>query len=279
MIPLLHGENLYRTFTGPHGRRTDVITDVSLRLEAGHTVGIVGESGSGKTTLARMLAGIDQPTSGTVRLNGRPLPRRGARRRESRRHLQLVPQHASRALNPRISIGRHLREVLDAHRIVPANAYDELIAGRLVDVGLNGDDQAKLPQHLSGGQQQRVVIARSLLLDPQVLICDEPTSALDISVQAQIIRLLWERCRGSDRALVIITHDLRVARELCDRVLVMHRGHVVEQGPTQRLLTRPEHSYTQQLVASAREFSVPGPAEPPRSAAGSASAPTAPGPR
>lgn len=258
MTPLLYGEHLSRTFTGSRGERTHAVRDVSVRLEAGQTVGIVGESGSGKTTLARMLTGIDRPTAGTVLFDGRPVPTQGSSWRESRRDLQLVPQHASQALNPRISIGRHFREVLDAHRIVPRNGYEDLIAARLADVGLDRADQAKLPRQMSGGQQQRVIIARSLLLDPKVLICDEPTSALDISIQAQIIRLLWERCRGSDRVLAIITHDLRVVRELCDRVLVMYRGEVVEEGSAEHLLTEPEHPYTRRLLASARQFSVPG---------------------
>ncbi|MFN8022132.1 MAG: ABC transporter ATP-binding protein [Acidimicrobiales bacterium] len=212
------------------------LDDVSIEVRAGEAVGIVGESGSGKTTLARCLLGLERLDEGTIAW-------RDERPRATR--AQIVFQDPSSALNPAMSIGAALAEAL---RAGGRNAAE---APRLLElVGLPAEYARRRPRALSGGEQQRVAIARAIAPRPEVLVCDEPVSSLDVSVQAQILNLLNDLRRELGLALVLITHDLAVARQVVDRVYVMHRGHVVESGAMDRLVAAPQHEYTQRLFAS-----------------------------
>ncbi|WP_432850515.1 ABC transporter ATP-binding protein [Amycolatopsis sp. CA-161197] len=232
--------------------RVVALDGVDLTVQKGESLGIVGESGSGKSTLARILTGIEQPHEGTVLVNGRPLPTAGRAWRERRRQLQLIPQHAGGALDARVTMEQHLAEVVDAHHLAPDRAARRrLIADSLERVGLAAEHGRKRPRQLSGGQQQRVIIARSLLLSPEILFADEPTSALDLLVRRQIVDLLNVTCRGPHRVFAIVTHDLQIVDGLCDRLIVMKNGKIVESGPTETLLSNPQHAYTRQLVTAA----------------------------
>jgi ABC-type glutathione transport system ATPase component len=248
-VPLLEASSLCKRFSkdGP-----DVLSDIDLVLEEGESVAIVGESGSGKTTLARILLGLETPSAGEVRVDGKRLPTSGAEWRRSRRDLQMIPQHATGALDPRMTIRGHFTEVIRAQRLTKAKDGEELIRARLREVRLDDDCLDRYPRRLSGGQQQRAVIARSLLVEPRVLICDEPTSALDPLTQEQIIALLAARCVSPSRLFAVITHDLRVARRLCSRILVMQRGVIVEAGEARAVFDSPSHPYTQELLAATR---------------------------
>jgi len=232
--------------------RVVALDGVDLEIDRGESLGIVGESGSGKSTLARILAGLEQPSEGTVLIDGQTLPSEGRAWRRRRRQLQLIPQHAGGALDPRVTVGRHLSEVVDAHRLAADRAdRSRILEESLVRVGLSADHLPKRPRQLSGGQQQRVIVARSLLLSPEILFADEPTSALDLLVQRQIVELLNKTCRGPERVFAIVTHDLRTVDGLCDRLIVMKNGRVVESGNTNTLLSNPQQAYTRQLVAAA----------------------------
>lgn len=228
---------------------------VDLNIDKGESLGIVGESGSGKSTLARILTGLEQPTEGTVLIDGERLPTSGRAWRERRRQLQLIPQHAGGALDPRVTVDQHMAEVIDAHGLAPSKAdRDRLVIDSLLRVGLPAEHRLKRPRQLSGGQQQRVIIARSLLLSPEILFADEPTSGLDLLVQRQIVTLLNQTCRGPERVFGIVTHDLRIVDGLCDRLIVMKDGKVLEAGDTNTVLSAPVHPYTRQLVAAAFEI-------------------------
>ena len=212
------------------------LDDVSIDVRAGEAVGIVGESGSGKTTLARCLLGLERLDEGVIVW-------RDERPRATR--AQIVFQDPSSALNPAMSIGAALAEALRA------GGRDTDEVPRLLDlVGLPADYARRRPRALSGGEQQRVAIARAIAPRPEVLVCDEPVSSLDVSVQAQILNLLNDLRRELGLAVVLITHDLAVARQVVDRVYVMHRGCVVESGAMDRLVADPRHEYTQRLFAS-----------------------------
>jgi len=257
----IHGQAIRRIYGRPGPNHTVALENVDLDFERGESIGIVGESGSGKTTLARILTGLERPTAGTVLIDGKPLPTNRAEWRRQRGHVQLVPQHSSGALDPRVTIREHFTEIIDSHHLAPKATYDQLITDKLADVGLYDQDLSKRPRQFSGGQQQRLVIARALLLNPAILFCDEPTSALDLLVQAQIVDLLKRTCQGPDRLFVVITHDLRMVDGLCTRLIVMKNGTIVEQGPTNALLATPQHPYTQELVNSAFDYSTGLPSE------------------
>jgi peptide/nickel transport system ATP-binding protein len=243
---LLSARGIGKTF-GHHR----VLDDVDVDISEGEIVGIVGESGSGKSTLARCLAGLEREDEGIVTYDGVALAPGRASRTPS--HLQIVFQDPYSSLNPMMSIGSTLREAL-AVAGRPASEVGDL----LEMVGLRADFGSKRPSELSGGQRQRVAIARALAPRPRVLLCDESVSALDVSVQAQVLELLDDIRKKFELAVLFITHDLRVAAQICDRIAVMKNGVVVEAGSTVDVFRAPQHEYTKALfdAAPGRMFGV-----------------------
>jgi ABC-type glutathione transport system ATPase component len=229
------------------------VAGVSFTLSPGGAIGLVGESGSGKTTTARMLVGLEDPDSGSIVVGGRALDvnARGSAARKARaRAVQIVFQDPYLSLDPRIKVRDCIEAVLRLHTTLDRSARAGRISELLDQVGLGPREAEALPRQLSGGQRQRVSIARALAVEPRVLVLDEAVSALDVSVQAQVLNLLDDIRRQTGVGLVFVSHDLAVVRYVCDDVLVMRRGVVVEQRPTADVLTAPEHPYTRLLLAS-----------------------------
>lgn len=241
--PLLRVRDVHRRF----GTRV-ALDGVDLDVYAGESVGLVGESGSGKTTLARMLVGLTRADAGRVDVAGVDLAQPKLSRGDwttVRSTVQMAFQDPYSTLNPARSVGSILRESL--HLAAPGR-LDDRVEKLLGQVGLSGDYARRRPSQLSGGERQRVAVARALGRQPRVLVCDEVVSALDISIQAHILNLLSDLRDQLGLTLVFITHDLAVVRQISDRVYVLHRGRVVENGPTARVLDRPEHDYTRALL-------------------------------
>jgi oligopeptide/dipeptide ABC transporter ATP-binding protein len=227
------------------------VTDVSLAIAAGEMVGLVGESGSGKSTLGRLLLGLLAPSSGRVLFDGRDLLRQGAgERRSLRRRMQIVFQDPQSSLDPRRTVGAQIGDGLSIHRLLPKARWRARIEELLAQVGLSPAQIDRYPHQFSGGQRQRLSIARALSTQPDFLLADEPVSALDVSVQAQILHLLADLRRRLGLTLLFISHDLAVVRSLCDRVVVMYLGRVVEEGPVERVFAAPSHPYTQALLSA-----------------------------
>ena len=238
---------------GARRRRRGVVavSDASLEVFAGESVGLVGESGSGKTTLGLCVAGLLTPTSGRVRFRGEVVNAPGRRPSVPRRRgVQIVFQDPSSTLNPRRTVGSVLEEILRVHELCQRDSASARVAELLELVGLPPQLAARRPNRLSGGQRQRVAIARALALDPDLVVADEIVSALDASVQAQILNLLADLRTSLGLTLVFISHDLAVVRQVCDRVVVMHEGRLVESGSAEELLARPRHPYTRDLLAA-----------------------------
>lgn len=227
------------------------VNHVSLSIPKGHAVGVVGESGCGKSTLGRAVLGLEKASEGEVVFDGRPLSSLSASDLVAfRRRAQMIFQDPVGALNPRLSVRQALLEVIRVHRI-RSRADEERYTRELADkVGLSEDLLDRKPRSLSGGQCQRVGIARALATGADFLVADEPTSALDVSVQAQIMNLFKRLKEQLNLTLLFISHDLGVVRYLCDTVVVMYLGRVVERGPAERVFTDPKHPYTQALMAS-----------------------------
>ncbi len=221
---------------------------VSLRLEAGETLGVVGESGCGKSTLARCVVGLERPTSGTVRLHGRDL--KDWDRLDLSRRVQMIFQDPFSSLNPRWTIGATVAEPLAIHRAGSRAERRERTEELLRLVGLSAEHLGRYPHEFSGGQRQRVAIARALALNPELLVCDEPVSALDVSIRAQVLNLLADLQQQLNLTYLFISHDLSVVGHLCDRVAVMYLGRVVELAPRQTLFASPAHPYTQALLSA-----------------------------
>jgi peptide/nickel transport system ATP-binding protein len=254
--------------TDAEGHRADftAVKDVSFALAQGGSLGIVGESGSGKTTVARMLVGLEHATSGTISVLGRDRShpaRRSQERRTRARQMQIVFQDPYTSLDPSQTVRSAVDEVLRAHSGLSAPARTARLTELMDQVGLDTRQAAARPRELSGGQRQRVAIARALAADPKVLILDEAVSALDVSIQAQVLNLLSDIRTETGIAYILISHDLAVVRQLCDTVIVMRKGEVVERGDCARVLDHPEQEYTRVLRAS-----VPVPGWRPRSFAG-----------
>jgi len=231
-------------------RAPQALHDVSLELYAGEALGVVGESGSGKSTLVRAALQLIRPASGRVAWMGRPLSGLPAREiRRLRRDLQVVFQDPLASLDPRMTIGEIVAEPLRVHEPqLDAGARERQAAQMLARVGLGPQTADRYPHELSGGQCQRVGIARAMIIGPRLLVCDEPVSALDAPVQAQILDLLASLKREHALSILLVSHNLAVVRRLCDRVLVLYRGRMMELAESRTLFTAPLHPYTRELM-------------------------------
>ena len=247
---LLEVHDLHVSFHVPAGR-VRAVDGVTLQLVAGQTLAIVGESGCGKSTLARAILGIEPVERGEIRFAGRVVPQRGPERRALYRELQLIFQDPDASLNPRLTVGQTVSEPILIHRPALEQRARRLAAEVLLGrVGIDPALFDRYPHELSGGQRQRVSIARALSVEPRILILDEAVSALDVSIRGQILNLLVELQQAEQLAYMFITHDLSVVRHLAHRVAVMYLGQIIEEAGADALFARPEHPYTQALLAA-----------------------------
>ncbi len=232
-------------------REVQAASDVDISLQRGETLGIVGESGSGKSTVARCIVRLIDPTAGAILIDDEDIANLPASRlQDNRRKVQIVFQDPYRSLNPRRTVGQSIVEGpmnFGVERDAALTRAEELMGL----VGLDPSALDRLPHQFSGGQRQRICIARALAMQPEILIADEAVSALDVSVQAQVLDLLDEIKERFNLAMLFITHDLRVAAQICDRIAVMHRGKIVEQGPASTIFRAPSHAYTKALFEAA----------------------------
>jgi len=231
------------------------LNDVSFKLIEGETLAVVGESGSGKSTIAKLLVRLIEPTSGRTLFMGRDIAAMDkAALRAARRDIQMVFQDPFSSLNPRMTVGESVGEGIKAHGLMDDKKRRAYVEKLLADCGLPSDAYDRYPHAFSGGQRQRICIARALALKPKLIIADEPVSALDVSVQKQILELLQKFKKDYGLSYLFITHDLRVVQDIADRVLVMHKGKLVEQGPVAQIYTKPQQAYTQRLLAAIPGF-------------------------
>ena len=245
---MIEVRDLHVAFPNKAGELEQAVNGISFTVADGEIVGIVGESGSGKTQTALALAGLSPrkaKVTGEILLDGRdlmPLTRDEIRK----------VQEPMSSLNPTMRIGRQVEEVLAIHTKLTKTERRELALQALRDVELREVETVyrKYPHELSGGQRQRVMIASAIIGSPKLLIADEPTTALDVTIQAEILKLLSKLNREKGMSILFISHDLRVIRRLCGRALVMHHGHIVEQGPVEQIFRDPQDAYTKTLLAS-----------------------------
>ena len=270
MTEILTAENVSRRFS-PHvtlgdriaglfGAELDrrpvlAVTDVTLAVHRGETLGLVGESGCGKSTLGRMLAGILEPSEGAIRLSGVP-PMQAGRKTTTR--IQTVFQDPFASLNPRRRVGETITEGPITHGLITRSEATSFAVEWLAKVGLDPAYATRFPHQFSGGQRQRIAIARALAMRPEVLICDEPVASLDVSIQAQILNLFLELRQEFGLTTIFISHDLSVVRHVSDRVAVMYLGRIVELAEAGTLYSTPQHPYTQALLDSVPKLSLSG---------------------
>ena len=257
-IPLLELSNVKTHFPVREGLlfakrigEVRAVDGVSLTLNRGDVLGLVGESGCGKSTLARTILRLVPLTEGTVVLNGKNLSEMSTRElRKIRPEAQMIFQDPYASLNPRMTVFDAIAEPLRVHRKAKRGDLTKRVSELMEMVGLAPRFMRKYPHEFSGGQRQRIAIARTLALEPELIIADEPVSALDVSVQAQILNLIAELCRTRGLTLIFITHDLAVVRHVAKRIAVMYLGRIVEEGPAQLVLDSPLHPYTQALLSA-----------------------------
>lgn len=254
---MIEVRDLHVAFPNKAGELEQAVNGISFTVADGEIVGIVGESGSGKTQTALALAGLSPrkaKVTGEILLDGQdlmPLTRDEIRKVQGK-DVAMVFQEPMSSLNPTMRIGRQVEEVLAIHTKLTKTERRELALQALRDVELREVETVyrKYPHELSGGQRQRVMIASAIIGSPKLLIADEPTTALDVTIQAEILKLLSKLNREKGMSILFISHDLRVIRRLCGRALVMHHGHIVEQGPVEQIFRDPQDAYTKTLLAS-----------------------------
>lgn len=260
--PLLDIQHLRKYFgSGSHPVRA--VDDVSFTIRRGETLGLVGESGSGKSTIGRLVTRLVEPTSGQMHYHGDSAAQdlaalSQAQYRPLRSDIQIIFQDPYASLNPRMRIRDVLAEALDTHGLAKGAARQPRIEQLLKQVGLRPEHADRFPHEFSGGQRQRIGIARALAVEPTFIVADEPLSALDVSIQAQVVNLLGELKEQLGLTLLFISHDLDVVEYLCDRVVVLYLGRVMEIAPTEALYANPQHPYTRALLAAAP---IPDPAQ------------------
>jgi peptide/nickel transport system ATP-binding protein len=252
--PLVRLEGLTVHFPTSGKRHAPVVRaveDVSFDIARNTIVGLVGESGSGKTTTGRALLRLFDPTAGRIVFDGTDITHLSeSAMKPWRRRMQIVFQDPYASLNPRMSVSEILGEALDTHKLAQGRREARIVE-LLERVGLNGDHRRRYPHEFSGGQRQRIGIARALAVEPDFIVADEPVSALDVSVQAQVLNLLQDLQRDLGLTMLFVAHDLAVVDYLCDEVVVMYLGRVMERGPTREVYAHPRHPYTQALLSSA----------------------------
>jgi peptide/nickel transport system ATP-binding protein len=230
-------------------RELDALIDVNFKLEAGKSLGIVGESGSGKSTLARLVMALDRPSTGQLLFKGKDIHRLGAADlQQARSDFQMVFQDPYGSLDPRQKIHAIIAEPLEARRDLSARDRRTLASEALHEVGLRAADLDKYPHEFSGGQRQRLAIARALITRPALIVADEPVSALDVSVAAQVLNLMQDLQDKHGLSYLLISHDLAVVNLVCDDVIVLREGRVIEQGPAEQLFRAAQHPYTLALL-------------------------------
>ncbi|MBO1752150.1 ABC transporter ATP-binding protein [Actinotalea sp. BY-33] len=250
-MTVLEFDHVTKVYSVRGAGQIKALDDVSFTLESGRTIGLVGQSGSGKSTIAKILTQLETPTSGQVRLDGQPIPRRGAGLRAYRQTLRMVFQDPFASLNPYHSIRYHLERPLRLDAVVPQAELEDEVRRLLHRVRLEPDAVIdRRPHELSGGQRQRVAIARALASRPRLLVADEPVSMLDVSLRLGVLNLLADLGRDEGLGVLYITHDLATARHFSDEILVLNQGQVVERGTADDVILRPQHPYTRELRAA-----------------------------
>ncbi len=248
---LLNVEHLSKRYVDASGHSVLAVNDVSFDLAHGEVLGVVGESGCGKTTLGRMLIRLLEPTAGRILIEGQDFAAlRGSVLKTARRDVQMVFQDPFGSLNPRHTVGHILAEPLIVHGLTDRGTIKTRVGELLAMVGLPAASVERYPHEFSGGQRQRIAIARALALKPKLIIADEPVSALDVSIQSQIINLIADLRAQLRLSMIFISHDLSVVRHVSNRIAVMQAGAIVEVGTAESVFTRPQHAYTQALIAA-----------------------------
>ncbi len=247
-MTLLEFDHVTKIYSVRGAGQIRALDDVSFTLQSGQTIGLVGQSGSGKSTIAKILTQLEVPSSGEVRLDGQPIPRRGKGLRRYRQQLRMVFQDPFASLNPYHSIRYHVERPLRLDAVVPKDQLDDEVRRLLERVRLDPDAVIdRRPHELSGGQRQRVAIARALASRPRLLVADEPVSMLDVSIRLGVLNLLADLQREEGLGVLYITHDLATARHFSDEIMVLNQGRVVERGPADDVILRPQDPYTREL--------------------------------